>query len=85
VTWFLHHAKRIVRITSGIMLLLVGLVLMLPGVPGPGILLAIAGLGILAVDFVWARRLKTHLKDRADKMAARVRRKPPKDAPPEKT
>ena len=44
---------------------------MLPGVPGPfrGPSL---GLGILAVDFVWAHRLKTHLKNRADKVVEEV-------------
>jgi hypothetical protein len=77
----IHHAKRILRITSGIVLLLVGAILMLPGVPGPGIVLVIAGLSILAVDFVWAHRLKTHLKDRADKVVAKLRRKTPTDAP----
>jgi hypothetical protein len=84
VKWLIHHAKRVLRITSGILLLVVGLILMLPGVPGPGILLAIAGLSILAVDFAWAHRLKTHLKNRADKMVTRVRREPPKDALSEK-
>jgi uncharacterized protein (TIGR02611 family) len=83
--WFIHHTKRVLRITSGIVLLLVGLVLMIPGVPGPGFLFVIAGLSILAIDFVWAHRLKTHLKDRAAKIVARVRGKSPKDAPTEKT
>jgi hypothetical protein len=83
--WLIHHTKRVLRITSGILLLLVGLILTLPGVPGPGLLLVIAGLSILAVDFVWAHRLKTHLKDRAGKIVAKVRAKPSTDAPIEKT
>jgi uncharacterized protein (TIGR02611 family) len=83
--WFIHHTKRVLRITSGIVLLLVGLVMMVPGIPGPGLLLVFLGLSILAVDFVWAHRLKTHLKYLADKVVAKVRRKPPKDAPAEKT
>jgi uncharacterized protein (TIGR02611 family) len=81
----IHHTKRVLRIAAGIALLAVGLILMLPGVPGPGLVLAILGLSILAVDFVWARRLKTHLKDRADQVVARVRKPPPKDAPVNKT
>jgi Putative transmembrane protein (PGPGW) len=82
--WLIHHTKRILRIMSGIVLLLVGLVMMLPGVPGPGILLVIAGLSILAIDFVWAHRLKTHLKGHADKVVSKLRRKP-KVAPAEET
>lgn len=83
--WFIHHAKRILRITAGFVLLLLGAIMMLPGIPGPGFLLVLAGLGILAIDFVWAHRLKTHLKDRAEKLMAKVRRKPKKEPPAEKT
>ena len=83
--WLIHHTKRILRITSGIVLLLVGVIMMIPGIPGPGFLLVIAGLSILAVDFVWAHRLKMHLKDRAEKLLAKVRRKPKKEVPVEKT
>jgi uncharacterized protein (TIGR02611 family) len=85
VKWLIHHTKRILRITAGFALLLVGLIMMLPGIPGPGFLLLVAGLSILAVDFVWAHRLKTHLKSRADKVVSKMRRKPPKAAPTEKT
>ena len=70
-----YHTKRVLRITSGFVLLAVGLILMLPGVPGPGIVLVVAGLSVLAVDFVWAHRLKTHLKDRFDKVLTKVRGK----------
>ena len=83
--WLIHHTKRILRITAGFVLLLVGAIMMLPGIPGPGLLLFIAGLSILAVDFVWAHRLKTHLKSRADKVMSKMRRKPRKPASAEKT
>ncbi len=83
--WLIHHTKRVLRITSGIVLLVVGLILMLPGVPGPGFVLVFLGLSILAVDFVWAHRLKTHLKDRAGKVVDKIRGRPKKDAPAEKT
>lgn len=83
--WLIHHTKRVLRITSGVVLLLLGVIMMVPGVPGPGFLLVIAGLSILAIDFVWAHRLKTHLKDRADKVVAKIRGKKPRDAPAEKT
>ncbi len=83
--WLIHHTKRVLRISSGIVLLLLGIIMMVPGIPGPGFLLVIAGLSILAIDFVWAHRLKMHLKDRAQKLVAKLRRKPPKAAPSEKT
>ena len=74
--WILNHGKRIARITSGAILILVGLFLMIPGIPGPGILVVFAGLSILAVDFVWAHRLKTKMKETGRKMVDKVRGKP---------
>jgi len=49
--------KKAIRILTGVVLILVGLVLSLPGVPGPGTPIAVAGLVILADHFAWARRL----------------------------
>ncbi len=55
--------------------LVFGLILMIPGVPGPGFPFVIIGLSILAVDFMWAHRLKTRLKDEAGKLVKKVRGK----------
>jgi uncharacterized protein (TIGR02611 family) len=85
MNWLLHHIKRVLRITTGFVLLLLGVIMMLPGIPGPGFLLILAGLGILAVDFVWAHRLRTHLKDRADKLMTKVRKQFGKNVPSEKS
>jgi tellurite resistance protein TerC len=71
----IHHGKRVARIVSGVVVLIVGLVLAVPGVPGPGLLLVFIGLSILAVDFVWAHRLKTKLKDQAHQVIDKVRGK----------
>ena len=71
--WFLHHTKRVLRITGGILLLLVGLIMMLPGVPGPGFVVVLLGLSVLAVDFVWAHRLKTHLKNQSESVWEKVK------------
>jgi uncharacterized protein (TIGR02611 family) len=84
MNWLIHHTKRVLRITSGVVLLIVGLVLMVPGVPGPGLLLIFLGLSILAVDYVWAHRLNTYLKDKAGKVVGKVRRRFRKDAPVKK-
>jgi len=73
--WFLHHTKRVLRITGGVLLLLVGLFFMIPGMPGPGFVFVLLGLSILAVDFVWAHRLKTHLKVQSDNMVAKIKRR----------
>lgn len=83
--WLIHHTKRVLRITGGAVLLVAGLLFMIPGVPGPGFVLVILGLSILAVDFVWAHRLKTHLKDQAANVVAKIRGKFKKDTPAGKT
>lgn len=71
----LAHGKRVLRITGGMIVLVFGLILMIPGVPGPGFPFVIIGLSILAVDFMWAHRLKTRLKDEAGKLVKKVRGK----------
>ena len=65
---------RICRIVSGSVLLLVGLFLSLPGIPGPGIVLIFVGFGILSRDFEWAKRWHLRLKDTAQRIINR--RKP---------
>jgi tellurite resistance protein TerC len=71
--WLVRHGKRLARITAGVVVLAAGVVLMLPGVPGPGFVLVFVGLSILAVDFVWARRLKGQLQQQAGRVVNRVR------------
>ena len=34
--------------------------------PGPGLLLIVAGLGVLATEYVWAKKLLVRAKDRAE-------------------
>ena len=62
------------RITAGVVVLIVGIVLAVPGVPGPGLLVIFIGLSILAVDFVWARRLKRQIKSHTGRALRKVRR-----------
>ena len=54
----LKHTVRLGRIVAGFLLLIVGAILSLPLVPGPGLLLVVIGLGVLSHDFHWARRLR---------------------------
>jgi hypothetical protein len=53
----LNIAKRWITIVFGFTLLILGIVLAIPGVPGPGIFVVWGGLAILAVEFLWARKL----------------------------
>ena len=62
---------RICRIVGGVVLLLVGLFLSLPGVPGPGIVIIFVSFGILSRDFEWAKRWHLRLKDTAQKIINR--------------
>jgi tellurite resistance protein TerC len=73
--WLIHHAKRVARITAGIVVVVVGVVLAVPGVPGPGLLVVFIGLSILAVDFVWAYRLKKKIESTAKDAVDKVRGK----------
>jgi uncharacterized protein (TIGR02611 family) len=54
----LHNTIRASRVVLGIVLLLVGAVLALPLVPGPGVLVMFVGLTLLSAEFEWARRLR---------------------------
>jgi len=56
-----QQAKRIVKILMGFTLLALGIVMI--ATPGPGWLTIMLALGILAAEFVWARRLLDRMKE----------------------
>lgn len=58
----LKQAKRLIKIVVGFTLLLLGMIMWLT--PGPGWAAVIAGLAILAAEFVWARRLLNKIKEK---------------------
>ena len=65
----------------GFTVVLLGLVLAIPGVPGPGFVFIIAGLAILATEYAWARRYLGHIKAGGEKLGSiffRRKEKPPK-------
>jgi uncharacterized protein (TIGR02611 family) len=68
--------RKIFRMSLGFVLLGVGVILSLPGVPGPGIAVIILGLVILSDHFHWARRLLDWAKQKAQKVRDRVGMKP---------
>ena len=58
-----RSGKRIAVTVVGFVLLLAGIVMIVT--PGPGILLIIAGLAVLATEYVWAERLLNLAKQKA--------------------
>jgi len=56
----LQQARRFLKILFGFTLLVLGVVMIVT--PGPGWLTIFLGLGVLAAEFVWAKRLLDHLK-----------------------
>jgi flagellar biosynthesis component FlhA len=70
----IRQAKKVIRISAGLAVILIGMGLgFVPGIPG--FPLVFLGLSILAVDFVWAHRLKTKMQDTAKKAVDMVRGK----------
>ncbi len=66
----LQQAKRYLRIVFGFTLLTIGVVMIVT--PGPGWLIIFLGLGILAAEFVWARRLLDRFKKQGERIRASV-------------
>ncbi|MGH7894967.1 MAG: PGPGW domain-containing protein [Candidatus Binatia bacterium] len=67
----LKHTVRAGRVVVGLVLLVVGLILALPMVPGPGLLLAVGGLSVLSHEFEWARRLRSWAHAEFDRLSRR--------------
>ncbi len=62
----LQQTKRFLKILFGFTMLALGAVMIIT--PGPGWLVIVLGLGILAAEFVWARRLLDRLKEQGDRL-----------------
>jgi uncharacterized protein (TIGR02611 family) len=82
----LQSGKRIAVFVVGVALVAGGIALLV--LPGPGLLVIIAGLAVLATEFAWAERLLDQAKDRAAKatekakgtLFRRGRKRPPEPA-----
>jgi len=57
----LQQARRLVIAVTGFTILLAGVAMIV--LPGPAIIVIPAGLGILATEFIWARRLLRKAKN----------------------
>lgn len=72
--WFaviLKSTRRIVVLVIGIALVAGGVALLV--LPGPGLLVVVAGLAVLATEFAWAERLLDRAKDQAGRARERAR------------
>ncbi len=64
-----EQVRRVFLIISGFTLLLAGAVMLVT--PGPGMLVIFVGLGLLAAEFVWARRLMERIKHEGGRLVDR--------------
>lgn len=64
-------ARKLVVAVLGFTIVFVGTVLLV--LPGPGILVIIAGLAILAIEFTWAERYLQAARNKASRLAQKAR------------
>lgn len=69
-----EQVRRVFLIIAGFTLLLAGGVTLVT--PGPGMLVIFLGLGLLAAEFVWARRLMDRIKREGGRLKEAVLRYP---------
>jgi uncharacterized protein (TIGR02611 family) len=77
VRFITRNGKRIAVSVAGLALVAVGLAMLV--LPGPGLLLIIAGLAVLATEYVWAERMLNLARQKAEQAKNRVlgRKEPP--------
>ena len=67
-----EQVRRVFLIIAGFILLLAGGVMLVT--PGPGMITIFLGLGLLAAEFVWARRLMQRIKEEGERLKDAVLR-----------
>ena len=67
----LQHTLRAGRVIVGIALLLIGAVLSVPGIPGPGLVIIFGGLSVLSTEFHWAHRLRESMRRTFSRLTGR--------------
>mgnify|MGYP001431454072 CR=1 FL=1 len=60
--WTLMQARRLIVAIVGMTLVGIGIAMI--ALPGPAIIVIPVGLGVLATEFVWARKLLHNIRDR---------------------
>jgi uncharacterized protein (TIGR02611 family) len=78
----LHKQRNLLQragvVLLGLLIVLAGIVMSGPGVPGPGIVTIILGLGFLALEFDWAERWLERVILWGDRVADRAERTTPR-------
>jgi uncharacterized protein (TIGR02611 family) len=69
----LSAVRKIIRTIIGFLVLIIGIILTIPGVPGPGVALILLGLVILSAHFHWARRSVEWVKRKAEQAKQKAR------------
>lgn len=75
----MQQAKRWLKVLFGFTLLVLGAVMVFT--PGPGWVVIFLGLGVLAAEFVWARRLLDRMKQQGVRIRDAVFAHPQPPAP----
>jgi uncharacterized protein (TIGR02611 family) len=63
----IRQARKLIILVVGLTLLLCGGIMLIT--PGPGSLLILTGLSVLALEFVWARRLLRKIKAKGSQLS----------------
>jgi uncharacterized protein (TIGR02611 family) len=63
---------RVAIVIAGVLIVIAGIVMSGPGVPGPGIVTILIGLGFLALEFDWAERWMERVIIWGDRAAERA-------------
>jgi uncharacterized protein (TIGR02611 family) len=64
-----RHAWRLIVLVVGLTVVAIGVAMIV--LPGPAVIVIPVGLAILASEFIWARRLIDHLKERGSRLIGR--------------
>ena len=70
--------NRIAIVIAGVLIVCAGIVMSGPGVPGPGIVTILLGLGFLALEFDWAERWMERVIIWGDRAAERAEQTTPR-------
>jgi uncharacterized protein (TIGR02611 family) len=68
--WFTRNAKRLAVLVGGGAILAAGVAMLV--LPGPGVLIVLVGLAVLATEFAWAERALDATTSRASRAAVAV-------------
>ena len=74
-SYTLKKVRRLIIGVVGFTILLIGIALLV--LPGPAFIVIPIGLGLLATEFVWARRLLKKVKVQIEKAAKNAKHKKP--------